>query len=32
VPVLYTDARSRTATKQTLLTLVRLAMEGLRRG
>lgn len=32
VPVLYTDARSRTATKQALLTLVRLAMEGLRRG
>ncbi|WP_246855046.1 ATP/GTP-binding protein [Cellulomonas sp. Y8] len=32
VPVLYTDARSRSATKQALLTLVRLAMEGLRRG
>lgn len=30
VPVLYTDARSRTATKQTLIQLVQLAMERLR--
>ncbi|RMI04725.1 ATP-binding protein [Cellulomonas triticagri] len=30
VPVLYTDARSRTATKQTLISLVQLAMERLR--
>jgi len=30
VPVLYTDARSRTATKQTLIALVQLAMERLR--
>jgi hypothetical protein len=30
VPVLYTDARSRTATKQALLSLVQLAMERLR--
>jgi len=30
VPVLYTDARSRAATKQTLISLVQLAMERLR--
>lgn len=30
VPVLYTDARSRAATKQTLIALVQLAMERLR--
>lgn len=30
VPVLFTDARSRTATKQTLISLVQLAMERLR--
>jgi signal recognition particle receptor subunit beta len=32
VPVLYTDARSRAATKQTLIALVQLAMERLRSG
>lgn len=30
VPVMYTDARSRAATKQTLITLVQLAMQRLR--
>lgn len=30
VPVLYTDARSRAATKQALIALVQLAMERLR--
>jgi signal recognition particle receptor subunit beta len=32
VPMLYTDARSRTATKQTLISLVQLAMRQLRSG
>jgi signal recognition particle receptor subunit beta len=32
VPMLYTDARSRAATKQTLITLVQLAMRQLRSG
>jgi len=30
VPLMYTDARSRAATKQTLIALVQLAMERLR--
>ena len=32
VPLMYTDARSRAATKQTLISLVQLAMERLRAG